>query len=120
MTRRKLLAALDKARVEEAIRRTEAICAVELRISIAGLFFGNCEALARRAFRRLGMTATSGRNGVLVLLVPWRRKVVIHADEGITSKVNPSLWASAVATITSAFHEGRFTDGLLVALDELG
>jgi uncharacterized membrane protein len=120
MTRRKLLASLDQGRIEEAIRRTEAVCTIELRVSIAGLFWGDCEALARRAFQRLGMAATSGRNGLLVLLVPWRRKVVIFADQGITQKVDAGLWSGTVADLTGAFHDGKFTEGVVNALESLG
>jgi uncharacterized membrane protein len=120
MTRRKLLAALDRPRVEAAIARVEQAAAIELRVSMAGLFWGGSEPMARRAFHRLGMDRTSRRNGVLVFIAPWRRKVVIHADEGITSKVDGKIWAGVVTTITDAFHDGRFTDGLVSALEELG
>ncbi len=119
MTRRRLLALLDKKRVEAAIADVEAACAIELRISIAGLFWGESESMARRAFDRLQMGAARGRNGILVLLAPWRRKVVVFADEGITAKVEAALWSGAVSTITAAFHEGNFTDGLVVALADL-
>jgi uncharacterized membrane protein len=119
MTRRRLLASLRPAEVEAAIRQAEQRCAVELRVSIAGLFWGRPEAIARRAFARLGMTATSRRNGLLVFIAPWHRKVVIHADEGITAKVDASLWSRAVTTVTAAFRDGRFTEGLVAALAEL-
>jgi uncharacterized membrane protein len=119
MTRRRLLASLRTAQVEEAIRQAERRCAVELRVSIAGLFWGNPDRLARQAFQRLGMAATSRRNGLLVLIAPWHRKVVIHADEGITARVDASLWSSAIAGLTAAFHDGRFTEGLVAALDGL-
>lgn len=120
MTRRKLLAALDTTRIEQAIGRAEQICAIELRVSIAGPFWGDPEKLARAAFGRLGMTATRGRNGLLVFLAPWRRKVVIFADQGITSQVGADLWSGAIATIAAAFREGQFTDGLVRALEGLG
>jgi uncharacterized membrane protein YgcG len=119
MTRRRLLASLDTARVERGIRAAESACAIELRVSIAGLFWGDPEKLARRVFARLGMAATSRRNGVLVLIAPWRRKVVIFADAGITAKVSPALWSGTVAGITSAFAAGQFTEGLVQALADL-
>jgi uncharacterized membrane protein len=119
VTRRRLLASLRTEEVEEAIRRAEGRCSVELRVSVAGLFWSSPERLARRAFERLGMAATRRRNGLLVLIAPWHRKVVIHADEGITARVDASLWSSTVATLTGAFHGGRFTEGLVAALDGL-
>jgi uncharacterized membrane protein len=119
MTRRRLLASLQTDQVENAIREAERRCAVELRVSVAGLFWGGPERLARRAFHRLGMAATRRRNGLLILIAPWHRKVVIHADQGITARVDPSLWSGAVATITAAFHDRRFTEGLVAALASL-
>jgi uncharacterized membrane protein len=119
VTRRRLLASLRSQEVEDAIRQAERRCAVELRVSIAGLFWGSPERLAHQAFARLGMAATRRRNGLLVLIAPWHRKVVVHADEGITARVDASLWSNAVATLTSAFRGGQFTEGLVAALDSL-
>lgn len=119
MTRRRLLASLDHARVEAAIRQGEATCAVELRVSIAGLFWGNTQDMAARAFARMGMTATSQRNGLLIFVAPWRRQVVVLADQGITARVDAALWTTAVQLVTSAFHDGRFTDGLVAAIESL-
>jgi uncharacterized membrane protein len=119
MTRRRLLASLRTDQVEEAIRRAERHCGVELRVSIAGLFWGSPDQLARRAFERLGMTATRRRNGLLVLVAPWHRKVVVYADEGIMARVDASLWSNAVATLTGAFRGGQFTEGLVAALEGL-
>jgi uncharacterized membrane protein len=119
MTRRKLLGLLDLKRVEGAIARAEATCGVELRISVAGLFWGDTDAVARRAFDRLGMAATVRRNGILLFLAPWRRKVAIVADQGITTKVDAGLWSGTVAGITAAFRGGQFTQGLVDALEAL-
>jgi uncharacterized membrane protein len=119
VTRRRLLAALDLPRVEAAIRQAETTCNVELRVSVAGLFWGSPDAVARRAFERLGMTGTARRNGILVFLAPWRRKVTIVADQGISARVDASLWSGAVATITGAFRGGQFTAGLVEALGSL-
>lgn len=119
MTRRRLLRSLDSRRVEAAIRQAEEACGVELRVSVAGLFWGDPQAVARRAFERLGMTDTARRIGLLIFIAPWRRKVVIVGDDGITARVGPHLWSETVATITAAFHEGQFTEGLERALADL-
>ncbi len=119
MTRRRLLSRLDLRQVEAAIQRAERASAIELRISIAGLFWGDPQRLAEKAFQRLGMTATARRTGILLLIAPWRRRVVVLADEGITSKVDPSLWSSVVERLTAAFRAGRYTEGLVEAVDAL-
>jgi uncharacterized membrane protein len=119
MTRRQLLARLDAAQVEQAIARAERTAAIELRISIAGLFWGSAQRVADRAFARMGMTATRGRNGLLLFIAPWRRRVVIVADRGITEKAGAALWPAAVAAVTTAFRERRYTEGLVAAIDGL-
>lgn len=119
MTRRELLAALDLGRIEEAIARAERRAAIELRVSVAGLFWGDAERVAAQAFRRLAMHATAGRNGLLLFVAPWRRRVVVFADEGITSRVDPALWRGVVEEITADFRAGRFTEGLVAAIDRL-
>jgi uncharacterized membrane protein len=120
MTRRSILARLDTRQVEAAIARAERAAAIELRVSVAGLFWGSPQRLAERAFARMGMTATRGRNGLLLLIAPWRRRVVILADRGITDKVSSGLWSGTVEGLTGAFRQGRFTEGLVAALDQLG
>ena len=119
MTRRRLLAALDTKQVEAAIARAEAACAVELRVSIAGLFWGRTHHVASRAFRRMGMTATTRHNGLLLFIAPWRRQVIVLADDGITAKADAALWSRAVEIVTAAFRDGRFTEGLVRAIDAL-
>jgi uncharacterized membrane protein len=120
MTRRRLLSVLDLRRLEQAIGNTERSSAIELRISIAGLFWGRPQGVAEKAFQRLGMTATSGRTGILLLIAPWHRRVVIVADEGITAKVDPAFWTRVVESVTAAFRAGQYTEGLVTAVEDLG
>jgi uncharacterized membrane protein len=119
MTRRRLLSLLDGPRIEAAIRNAERASAIELRVSVAGLFWGDPRRVAQKAFQRLGMAATSGRTGILLMVVPWRRRVELVADQGITAKVDPALWSDLVDAVTAAFKAGRYTDGLVEAVDAL-
>jgi uncharacterized membrane protein len=119
MTRRRFLARVDAPRVEKAIRQAEQRSNIEVRVSVAGLFWGDPQRVAEQAFRRLGMSGTAGRNGILLLIVPWRRKVVVVADEGITSKIESAFWQTVVATVTTAFRSAHYTEGLVDAIDGL-
>jgi uncharacterized membrane protein len=111
---------IDVVRVEEAIRVAEAASAIEVRVGITGFFWGNADRAADHAFARLGMAGTTQRSGVLFLVVPWRRRVVVRADEGVTSHVDPSFWKGLVAAMTPHFRERRYTDGLVTAIEMLG
>jgi uncharacterized membrane protein YgcG len=119
MTRRRLLSLIDMGRLEAAIARAEQASSIELRISIAGLFWGDPQRVAEKAFQRLGMNATARRTGVLLLVAPWRRRVVVLADRGITSQVDAGLWADVVDAVTGAFKAGQYTEGLVAAVDAL-
>ena len=120
MTKRRLLARLDTARIERAIADVERRTRVELRVSIAGLFWGSPQRLAERAFTRLGMSATRDRNAVLLVLAPWRRRLVVLGDEGLRSRVEDSFWGAVVAAAAAELAAGRFTEGVLAAVETVG
>ena len=119
-SRRTFLRRLDTPAVEQAIARAETRTSGEIRVSIAGFFVGSSRGLAERAFRRLGLHATQNRNGVLLLIAPARRQVVVLGDEAIHAQVGDTFWTEIAARVTTHFHEGRFTDGVVEAIDAIG
>lgn len=120
VSRQTFLRRLDTPAVERAIARAEARTSGEIRVSIAGLFIGSVRALAERAFRRLGMQATRHRNGVLLLIAPARRQVVILGDEAIHGHVGDVFWTEIAARVGARCREGRFTEGVVEAVDAIG
>ena len=119
-SRRTFLRSLDTPAVERAIARAETRTSGEIRISIAGFFVGSSRRLAERAFQRLGLHATRDRNGVLLLIAPARREVVVLGDEGIHAHVGDAFWAEIAARVGTRFHEGHFTQGVVEAVDAIG
>lgn len=119
MTRRKLLAALDIPRVERSIAAAERACSAEFRVSVAGAFWGSPRRFAERVFRRLDMRETRERNGVLLLVAPWHRRVELVVDAGIGERLSAHAFDAAVAQAAAAFRDGRYTDGLCGAVDGL-
>ena len=111
---------IDPARVEEAIREAEQRTSGEIRVSVAPLFWGNVRKAAERAFERLGMTGTRERNGVLIFLVPWRRRFVVLGDVGIHEKVGQEFWESVAAAMSRLFKAGAMTEGLVEGIREVG
>ena len=120
MTRRSFLRQLDVARVEAAVATAEAGTTGEIRVSIAGFFWGSSPSLAERAFVRLGMNATRDRNGVLLLVLPWRRQLVVRADSGIDARAGHPFWEKVVAEATSQLRAGNFTEALVAAVATVG
>ena len=120
MTRRKLLQTIDTSRVTEAIRNAERQTSGEISVSVSRLFWGDVEKAAWKVFARLRMTETRQRNGVLIFVVPSRRRFVVLGDSGIHAKVGQEFWTSVAAHLSEHFHNGDFTAGLVGAIEEIG
>ena len=120
MTRKQLLQVVDRERIKNAIEAAEHRTSGEICVSVSRLFWGNIETAADKAFIRLGMTRTKDRNGVLLFVVPSRRKFVVLGDQGIHERVGQEFWESVAAIISGKFREGDFTGGLLNAIEKVG
>jgi uncharacterized membrane protein len=120
VTRRTFLQSLDTSAVERAIARAETRTTGEIRVSIAGFFVGSGRHLAERAFQRLGLHAARDRNGVLLLIAPARRQVVVLGDAAIHAQVGDAFWTEIAARVGTRFREGHFTQGVVEAVDAIG
>ena len=70
-------------------------------------------------FGKLRVWDTEHNNGVLIYLLLAERAIEIVADRGLSSRVDPGEWQRIVERMGSAFHEGRFEEGLTQALEEV-
>ena len=82
MTRKKLLQIIDRDKIKTAIQAAEHRTSGEICVSVAPFFWGSIEKAADRAFIRMGVARTKHRNGVLIFVVPSRRKFVVLGDSG--------------------------------------
>jgi uncharacterized membrane protein len=119
MTRRKLLRIIDSARIQEAIREAERRTSGEICVSVSSLFWGDVEKAAEKAFIRLGLTRTKQGNGVLLFVVPSRRKLVVLGDQGIHEKVGQGFWVRVVESVAERFRAGDFTGGIVRGIEEV-
>ena len=120
MTRRKLLRTIDTARVKEAIAKAEQMTSGEVVVSVAPLFWGSVEKAAQKAFVRLGVIQTKERNGVMIFVVPGRKKFTVLGDIAIHAKVGQEFWESVAAQLSAHFRKGDFTGGLVRAVEVIG
>jgi putative membrane protein len=77
---------------------------------------------AEALFLRHELFKTRGRNGVLILVSCFERKVEILADIGLRDRVSESEWRPVISRMTPLLREGRFADALqsgLAATEEL-
>jgi uncharacterized membrane protein len=120
MTRRQLLRNIDAARVKEAIARAERRTSGEIMVSVAPIFWGSVEKAAQKAFVRLGVAQTKEHNGVLIFVVPGRKKFMVLGDSGIHAKVGQEFWEAVAGQLSGHFRKGDFTGGLVSAVDVIG
>ena len=120
MSRRSLKQCVDQVQVVAAIRAAERVTSGEIRVSVAHFFWGDVEKTAEKAFRRLGMENTADRNGVLIFLVPSRKRFAILGDKGIHEKVGQAFWDDVSACLSAHFRRGAFTEGLVEGVRMVG
>ena len=120
MSRRSLKQCVDQMQVVAAIREAERVTSGEIRVSVAHFFWGDVEKTAEKAFRRLGVGNTADRNGVLIFLVPSRKRFAILGDTGIHERVGQAFWDDVSACLSSHFRRGAFTEGLVEGVRMVG
>jgi putative membrane protein len=77
---------------------------------------------AQSVFLRRELFATQGRNGILVLVCLFERKVEVLADQGLHNRVGEPQWRSVIARMTAALAADRVAEALelgLARLDEI-
>jgi uncharacterized membrane protein len=70
-------------------------------------------------FGKLRVWDTEHNNGVLIYLLLAEHAIEIVADRGIDARVDDADWAVTAGHMSEAFREGRFEDGLTLALEEV-
>ena len=76
---------------------------------------------ARRAFLENGLTRTHGRTGILIFVALLERRVVVLADEGIHSALDPNeRWEQVVALAVEGLRRGQALQGLEAAIHRCG
>ncbi len=124
---RRLLAPAALARIGEHVAASEARHTGQIRVFIeAGLPWSYLRRHATprdRAvamFGKLGVWDTERNNGVLIYLLLAEHAIEIVADRGLAARVDARVWQRLADDMKAPFAEGRFEDGLLRAVDEVG
>ena len=112
---------IDTVAVERAIGAAERTTTGEIRVALSRFYFwGDVRRAAARAFTRLHMDRTREHNGVLIFVVPWRRRFAILGDDGIHRRVEDGFWDTIAVALGQAFHRGDLTGGLVHAIETIG
>jgi len=75
---------------------------------------------ALEVFYLLEMDHTEQRNGVLIYIAVESKKLAILGDEGINNLVDDDFWDTAKELMLSKFEKREFSNGLELAIIEVG
>lgn len=113
--------------IEAAIRESERSHEGEIRFVVEGgldlpeLLHGvSPRQRAVELFSRLRVWDTEHNSGVLVYLLLADRQVEIVADRGIHSRVGEKAWHEVCSRMERAFRNGRFKEGTVAGIREIG
>jgi uncharacterized membrane protein len=121
MHTKEFLGRLDHKRISCAIATAEAQTSGEIRVYIQrGEVSEDPLEFGQKKFVELGMTKTSERNAILILVAPRSRKFSVIGDEGIHKKCGSEFWQQLVDTMRAHFQREEFTDALVEAIDSGG
>jgi uncharacterized membrane protein len=114
------------ARIEQAIKQSEASHAGQVRFVVEGALdgaalFRNQPARERALdiFSQLRIWDTEHNNGVLIYLLLADRDVEIVADRGIDAKIDTTVWETICHQMETDFHAGNFEHGVIRGIEEV-
>jgi len=95
--------------------------AVETALSLRDLWSGKPpRERAAEVFAQLRVWDTELRNGVLIYVLMADRDVEIVADRGAAARISLTEWESVCRLIEGHFQAGRFREGAVAGVDEVG
>ena len=106
--------------VVAAITAAELLTSGEIRVVVAQEKVSNPLPAAQREFDRLGMTKTAARNGVLIFIAPRSHTFAVIGDSGVHEKCGAPFWDDLAHAMTDHFKQGRFTQGVVLAVERAG
>ena len=120
METKSFLEKLDHERIAEAIAGAEGKTSGEIRVFVQHGPVKDPVAEAKVQFKKLGMTATRERNGVLIFVAPRSQKFAVLGDEGIHQRCGEAFWQRLVEMMREQFRRDHFTDALVQGISQAG
>jgi uncharacterized membrane protein len=104
----------------DAITKAELRTSGEIRLHLENFCFGNEVKKAQKVFTRLKMHQTQERNGVLIYIATFSRKIAIIGDEGIHQKLGEQFWKALVEKLIRQFQSNKKAGALAECILECG
>ena len=113
--------------IEQAVTESEREHRGEIRVAIEGalepgdVWHGKSpRERALEVFAALGVWDTEANNGVLIYVLLADRDVEIVADRGFNERVPAAAWQAACEDMEREFRAGRFREGGVVGVQDVG
>ena len=103
-----------------AIREQENRTSAEIRVCLTYKLLWRPERYAWKVFERAGMQATRQRNGVIIVMMPRMKKVIVLGDTGVNALVPPDFWKETVDAMIYELHQSDALTALREGLRRLG
>jgi uncharacterized membrane protein len=120
MKTKEFLNALNDEQIAGAIAEAEKRTSGEIRVFVSESAVDEPMIEAQKQFRRLGMTKTAQRNGVLIFFAPKSQKFAVVGDEGVHKKCGQQFWERITEGMTRKLKEHKFTEAVVHAVHEVG
>ena len=114
------LNALEHTRVHQAIKAAEEGTSGDIMVYITHKRVEDPLAAANQEFRKLHLETATTKDSFLLFLAPKSQKFAVVGGTALHDKVGQAWWDHLSALLTRHFKEGRYTDGLVAAIEEAG
>jgi uncharacterized membrane protein len=76
--------------------------------------------VANHEFCKLRLETATDKNSLLIFLAPKTQTFAVVGGTALHEKVGQAWWDDLIALLTRHFKEGRYTDGLVAAIEQAG
>jgi uncharacterized membrane protein len=111
---------LEDAKIVAAITEAEQRTSGEIRVFISSHEVTDPLLEAKRQYRAMGMEKTAERNGVLIYVAPKSQNFAVVGDTAIHTKCGDEFWNSTAAAMRAHFKDGRYSEGLIAGIANIG
>ena len=120
MKTRHFLNTVEHDRIHRAIQAAERETTGRIILFISHKNVGDALAEAHKIFVQHKLETAQEKAGLLIFLAPKSQTFAVVGGTALHEKLGQSWWDHLAGLIGARFKEGRYTDGLLEAIEEAG
>lgn len=120
MKTRHFINQIEKNRLVKAIQDAEQGSSGDIVLYISYKKVADPQVAAHSVFRKLSLGKTEIQNAVLIFLAPESQKLAVIGGTELYQKLTADWWKNLVAEMSTNFAQSRLTEGLLLAIEQIG